>query len=203
MTEISVIIPVYNVEKYLERCLDSVLRQTFDNLEILCVNDCSPDNSLIILQEYAKKDSRIKIFTHDKNKGLSASRNTGLRNATGKFIYFLDSDDWIEDDFLKKMHTAITKNNQKAVCSTNILYAYEDSSVKPLMKRNFSDVIKPYSMSCQMAWSWLLEKDFIDKFDVVFPEDLKYEDLYFFHVIIRNLENVYIINTATYYHYEN
>ena len=101
MPKVSVIIPVYNVEKYLGECLDSVLRQTLRDIEIICVNDGSTDGSADILAEYAQKDSRIKIVTQP-NGGLSAARNAGMDAATSKYIYFLDSDDWIVDDAMEK-----------------------------------------------------------------------------------------------------
>lgn len=95
--KISVIIPVYNVEKYLEKCLDSVINQTYKNLEIICINDGSPDNSHTILEEYAKKDERI-IVINQENAGVSAARNHGLDIATGEYIAFVDSDDWLEPE---------------------------------------------------------------------------------------------------------
>lgn len=203
MNTVSVIIPIYNVEKYLERCLDSVVNQTYKNLEIICVNDCSPDDSCKIVKEYIKKDKRIQLLNREKNGGLSAARNSGLEVATGEYIYFLDSDDWIDSDFLEKMHNAITKENQKAVCCTNIINVFEDGTMKPLLKRDFKEKLVPYSRTCQMAWSWILKKSFLDEFDTVFPVGLKYEDLYFFNVIIRSLDKIYAINTTTYYHFEN
>ena len=95
MPKISVIIPCYNVENYIGECLDSVINQTFEDVEILCINDGSTDNTLSILEGYAKKDNRIKIFSQ-KNQGLSASRNLGLDKSKGDYIFFLDSDDYIE-----------------------------------------------------------------------------------------------------------
>ena len=95
MVKISVIIPVYNVENYLEESLDSIINQTFTDLEIICVNDGSTDNSPSILNNYANKDSRINIINQE-NKGLSAARNSGLDVATGDYIYFFDSDDILE-----------------------------------------------------------------------------------------------------------
>ncbi|HFI0458074.1 TPA: glycosyltransferase family 2 protein [Streptococcus suis] len=94
---ISVIIPIYNVEKYLERCLDSVVNQTFTNLEIILVNDGTPDGSVAIAEAYQEKDKRIKLI-HQENAGLSEARNTGIVAATGDYIAFLDSDDWLELD---------------------------------------------------------------------------------------------------------
>lgn len=104
MTRFSVIIPVYNVESYLRECLDSVLCQTFQDWEAICVNDGSSDNSLAILDEYAAKDSRFKVVSQT-NGGLSAARNTGMDNASGEYIVFLDSDDWIEYNTLEILET--------------------------------------------------------------------------------------------------
>ena len=198
MPEISVIIPVYNVEKYIARCLDSVINQTFKDIEIICVDDCSPDNSKEIIKKYP-----VKLIERKINGGLSAARHTGLYEAEGRYIYFLDSDDWIAPDFLEKMYNAIEKYGQKAVCTTNILYAYEDGSTKPFLQRDFDEGFFLYTKACQMAWSYLLRKDFLDEFEVIFPLGLKYEDLYFYHVLIRGIEPIYIINNATYYHFEN
>lgn len=100
---VSVIIPVYNVEKYLRECLDSVVKQTRKDIEIICVNDGSTDGSLEILQEYAEKDRRIKVISQE-NKGLSGARNTGVRYARGEYIYFLDSDDYIELDAMEYLY---------------------------------------------------------------------------------------------------
>lgn len=202
MSKISVVIPIYNVEKYLARCLDSVINQTFKDLEIICVNDCSPDNSTIILNDYIKKDDRIRIINREKNGGLSAARITGLKNAKGKYIYFLDSDDWIKEDFLEKMYSKANELNLNALCCTNILNVFPDGTKKQFISRP-DDGFVDYTNSCQMAWSWLLRRDFLERFDTIFPVGLKYEDLYFFHVIIRNLEKVYITNSTQYYHFEN
>lgn len=103
MSKVTIIIPVYNVEKYLEKCLNSVICQTLKDIEIICVNDGSTDNSQQILKEYAQKDERIKIVDK-KNGGLSSARNAGLDAATGEYCYFLDSDDWIELNTLEKLY---------------------------------------------------------------------------------------------------
>jgi glycosyltransferase involved in cell wall biosynthesis len=100
---ISVIIPVYNVEKYLSQCLDSILGQTFTDFELLLVDDGTPDNSGLICDEYAEKDYRIRVF-HQKNLGASASRNIGIDNAKGEYIVFVDSDDYVEEDYLSHLY---------------------------------------------------------------------------------------------------
>jgi len=108
---ISVIIPVYNVAQYLPSCLDSILEQTIDNLEILCINDASPDNSNTILKRHADKDSRITIFRHENNSGLAAARNTGIDAAKGEYIFFLDSDDILfSPDSLSRLYSIAKEN---------------------------------------------------------------------------------------------
>ena len=110
MVKISVIIPVYNVEKYLKECLDSVINQSFEDMEIICVNDGSSDSSPEILDEYQKTDSRIKIITQE-NRGAAAARNIGLDNATGKYIYFMDGDDYLDLDALERLYEISNERN--------------------------------------------------------------------------------------------
>lgn len=115
--KVSIIVPVYNVEKYLERCLESLINQTYKNIEIIIINDGSTDNSLRILKEYERIDSRIKLIDKN-NEGLSQTRNVGINISTGEYITFVDSDDWIELDFLKKMINLIEESNgDVAICS--------------------------------------------------------------------------------------
>lgn len=120
MPKISVIIPVYNTEKYLAECLDSVINQTFKDFEIICINDGSPDNSAIILSEYAQKDSRIKVITQ-ANQGLSAARNAGLDAAQGEWITLLDSDDALPNYALEVLYNIAEKSGCKIAASRNRL----------------------------------------------------------------------------------
>ena len=105
MAKISVIIPVYNTEKYLRRCLDSVCNQTLSDIEIICINDCSTDNSLEILREYSAKDERVKVIDFKKNKGAAVARNIGIDEAQGECLGFVDSDDFVDLDFSEKLYT--------------------------------------------------------------------------------------------------
>lgn len=114
--EVSVIVPVYNVEKYLSKCLDSILNQTFKNFEIICVNDCSPDRSWDILTEYANKYPNIvKILKNDKNMGLGLTRNKGIENAKGKYLLFIDSDDYIKKDYIQTYYECAEAESVDAV----------------------------------------------------------------------------------------
>ncbi len=110
MAKVSVIVPVYNVEKYLEECIESLINQTLTDIEIICINDGSTDNSLKILEELQKKDNRIKII-NQKNSGVSSARNNGIENATGEYIGFVDSDDWIDSDYYEKLYNTAKKYN--------------------------------------------------------------------------------------------
>lgn len=112
---VTIVIPIYNVEKYLFRCLDSALSQTLKNIEFICVEDASKDNSLRILDEYADKDNRIRIFRNECNKGLSYNRNLGIANARGKYVYFLDSDDTIELEAMSILYDAAEKYSADVV----------------------------------------------------------------------------------------
>ena len=112
---ISIIIPVYKVEPYLRKCLDSVVQQTYRNLEIILVDDGSPDSCGAICDEYATKDERITVI-HQENKGLSAARNAGLDIATGDYIQFVDSDDWIEPDALATVLSIAEDHHVDIVC---------------------------------------------------------------------------------------
>lgn len=116
---ISVIVPVYNVEKYLYRCLHSIYEQTYNNIEVILVDDGSTDSSLQLLREYTKKDSRFKVI-HQKNMGLSAARNTGIRYSKGEYLTFIDSDDYVTHDYIEYMYGLLERDNfssRLALCS--------------------------------------------------------------------------------------
>jgi len=176
MSEISIIIPVYNVEQYLERCLDSVLSQTFDDWEAICVNDGSPDNSLSILDKYASKDSRIRIISQ-KNQGLSMARNNGLKEVQGKYVCFLDSDDFIDKNFLLDLYNEAIKTNADVVM-TSTKYVTERNSSQDSLKNNvltsFAQKISvlPHGSCCNK----LYKQAFLLNNKLQFPKGLYWED---------------------------
>lgn len=123
MPKISVIVPVYNVEKYLHRCVDSILAQTFTDFELLLVNDGSKDSSGVICDEYAAKDSRVKVF-HKENGGVSSARNLGLDNAKGEWVTFVDSDDWVSNTMYEAMFDKVLSEDAEAVyCDIKMCFA--------------------------------------------------------------------------------
>lgn len=207
MSKVSVIIPIYNVEEYLEKCLDSVINQTYKDLEIICVNDCSPDNSAEILQRYAEKDSRIKIVNREKNGGLSAARNSGLDIATGEYVYFLDSDDWIDDNYISCMVDAATASGAEVVVNTNILSHYPDKIEQHFPTRTFNNISHSFVDAKEAilsliwnTWAHLWKKSFLDRIHARFPEGYILEDQYFQAVTFVHLEKVYVIRDSV-YHY--
>lgn len=210
MPKVSVIIPIYNVELYLSQCLDSVCHQTFSDIEIVCVNDCSPDNSLEILQKYAQKDKRIKIINREKNGGLSAARNTGLGQATGVYVYFLDSDDWIDADYIEHMVKAAETAQVDIVLNTNIFYEFEGQSPAsrqhlPYLAANY--VENAYLPSQENIYNvmWnscchFFKRDLLLKYNLKFPEGYTSEDLYFQAITYPYTDKIYVIRSGR-YHY--
>ena len=127
--KISIIVPIYKVEKYLNRCVDSIINQSWQNLEIILVNDGSPDNSGIICDEYTKKDHRVRVI-HKTNGGISDARNAGIEIATGDYIGFVDSDDFIHSEMFRDLYERMRKHNADIVqCSYRI--AVDDKFIDP------------------------------------------------------------------------
>ena len=187
-TLLSVIIPVYNVEKYLAQTLDSVINQTYKNLEIICVNDGSKDNSRNILEEYKNKDSRI-IIVDQENQGLAAARNTGLKHFTGELVAFLDSDDWLELDFYEKLIERLALDNSDiAVGETHYVYSDRISQTDWVNDFTFykthKDILESieekqniiYACAC---WNKIYRADLIKDNNLEFPYGLFIEDVPF------------------------
>ncbi len=187
MPKVSVIIPIYNVEKYLPKCLNSVINQTLSDIEIVCVNDGSTDDSGKVLDKYAKKDKRIKVITQ-KNQGLAVSRNNGLSKCEGDYVYFLDSDDYIDKHTLKILTDAIINDKSDMAqghikcfgkVSTDVL-TRKQKGFDWYMKKTGIYTVQPdirkdlTVVSCNK----LYKKSIIDKYDIRFPVGLINEDEY-------------------------
>lgn len=175
LPEISIIVPVYKVEKYLRRCIDSILAQTFKNFELILIDDGSPDNCGKICDEYAEKDKRIVVI-HKKNEGCSAARNDGLKISKGKYIGFVDSDDTIESTMYEEMYNLIEKENFDVVhCDIFTINLLENTKyIFKFKKPNYSPTV----------WSKLFKKELIQKYKIEFPlnahmgEDLSFTEKY-------------------------
>lgn len=206
---VSIIIPVYNVEKYLKKCLDSVINQSYKNLEIICVNDGSRDLSKDILEQYKQKDDRI-IIVNKKNGGLSSARNAGLDIATGEYCYFLDSDDWIELNAIDILVDKISNNDVDVVVhEVNNVCADNDSTqlakecenwLKSFTKPSgIYPVPKAISKSIpSITWNKLYKMSIINKYNCKFIEGLINEDEAFIWTYMIHCKNYYYLDVALY-----
>lgn len=206
MEKITIIIPVYNVEVYLKEAIESVIKQTYQNLEILLIDDGSTDSSGEICDEYARKDSRIQVF-HQANRGLSGARNTGLKNATGTYIMFLDSDDKFELDACQIMYNAI-KDSDADYIIANYINIDEDGTKweNPVFKKDkypaFELSIKDYEKSFYImnsaVWNKIFRKSFLDSLQIEFIERLPAEDAIFTTYCFIKSQHVYYIPDIIY-----
>lgn len=210
MPIVSVIVPVYNCEKYLAQCLDSVINQTLKDIEIICVNDASTDNSFKILADYVKRDCRIKLINFENNKGVSAARNSALDIANGEYIYFLDSDDWIENDYLDVMVKTINKTNSQIVMNRN-MFSFANGELLPynfqkgqynISDNSYIDIEKDTHNVFFGVCSKLYASNLIKEYNIKFPEGYVYEDNYFHYITFAYAEKIYFFNGSPYYYRE-
>ena len=150
---ISLVIPIYNVEKYLADCLTSCINQTLHNIEIICVNDCTLDNSRAITEDFARRDSRIKIIDHEKNKGLGAARNTGLTHAQGEYVWFVDSDDYIAENACQLLYDTACLHQVDILCF-DAISVNESNNIYEVCEA-FINWPKNVTISMQKEWKKL------------------------------------------------
>ena len=204
-SKISVIIPVYNVEKYIEKCLSSILSQTYKNTEILCILDGPEDNSSSIVKSFAHDDKRIKIF-EQCHKGAAAARNIGLDNASGEFIFFLDSDDWVNPNSLEILYTAIQAHRTPIVSGNISVYNEIEDTYHPYKNRRMTGKIHLTYANFKklevVIWNKLYR---ISAFKGVrFVPGLKAEDEdFYWQIFSRNREVYAIPDTVTVYRKRN
>ena len=193
MTKVSVIVPFNNVENYISKCLTSLIYQSLEDIEIICINDASSDNSENIVSEYASKDFRIKMLSTPKMSGQGYARNMGLKIATGEYIGFVDADDWIEREMFEKMYNRATiQNTDITMCKatlyddkTNEYIQDEYYNLKPLEKytsESFSAIdTKDEILNINVVlWNKIYRREFLLSTGEMFPEGFIYEDLPFF-----------------------
>lgn len=214
--KISVIIPVFNAEKYLSKCLDTIILQTYKNLEIICINDGSTDCSGQILNEYAQKDSRI-IVLNQQNSGQSIARNKGLEIATGEFVSFIDSDDWVSLSLYQKFVNALKLvNSDIDIYMFNADIFLKDQSLSDVKLKHVFELavwkIKPEKLLYSVAdcsnpfdgnmavWNKIYKKSYLDFLNLKFEENLIFEDKVFHFESFLRTQKIYINNDAL-YHY--
>lgn len=200
MMKISVIVPVYNTENYLKRCLDSLVNQSLKDIEIIIINDGSQDNSQLIIDEYTKKHKNIYGYKKD-NGGMSSARNMGLTKANGEFIAFVDSDDYIDKNALKKMYEKAKKDNLDIVVCDSV-NVYEDGK-KEYIHSNLhysKNDIYNYIIAPPMACTRIFKKEVFNK--VKFKEGIFYEDLELVPSLISVTTKVGFIEEGLYYYFQ-
>ena len=198
MAKVSVIVPVYNVEGYLEKCLDSLVKQTLKDIEIIVVNDGSTDNSLEIAKKFEKKYFDILKVYSKKNGGLSDARNYGLKYAKGKFVAFVDSDDYVKDDMFLKMYNYAIKNDLDVVVSDTII---KGDSSEYVLKSNLnysSEALKNYVIAYPMACIRMIRKEILKGFE--FKKGIFYEDLEAMPSLVLRTSKIGFIDYAGYYY---
>lgn len=204
--KISIIIPIYNVEKYLKRCLDSVVNQTYKYIEIILVNDGSPDNCGKICDEYAKIDSRIKVI-HKENGGLSSARNAALDIVSGEYIMFVDSDDWISENSLEQLNEYINMDYD----IINFKFSFVEEKTENIIEFNgrtensyecdlLSYIDKLFSGELDFfIWNKLYKRDLFD--GVRFPEGRNYEDLATIYKLYFKAKSIIVTDYTLYYYW--
>lgn len=205
MNLISVIIPVYNVKKFLKKCVNSVSSQSYTNLEIILVNDGSTDGSELICNECGEEDSRVKII-HKKNGGLSEARNVGTENATGNFIFYLDSDDYIKPECIELLYQA-SKKYEADIVQSNFYYEYSDHLLYDNILRNTDKVFNREEAIKELleqkiiknfAWGKLIKADIAK--NTLFPRGKYFEDTFWkFYIIHECTKYVALAKPMVYY----
>lgn len=208
MAEISLIVPVYKVQKFLPRCVSSVLRQSFSDFELILVDDGSPDGCPAMCDDYAAQEDRIHVI-HQENGGLSAARNAGLdwvmENSESAWIMFLDSDDWLHRDCLKRLHDAARQGNaQLAVCSfLRVSDQQEDKSLGDIHPQILSpeQAYREYYSGCMTACCKLIARNIME--EIRFPLGKLHEDAFVTHRMVFSAEKLAVLPEELYYYYFN
>ena len=190
MPKVSLIIPVYNVENYIEKCLNSVVNQTLKDMEVIIVNDGSKDLSKQKIQKYLEKYPWIK-YLEKENGGLSDARNYGMPYATGKYIAFLDSDDYVEKTMYEEMYNIAEKENADMV-DCDFVWEYPNRKRKDIgeIYKNKKEIIE----KCRVvAWNKIIKREILEKTKIKFPVGLRYEDMEFFYKLVPYINKVSFI----------
>lgn len=200
---ISVIIPVYNVKPFLVECLDSVINQSYSNLEIIIVDDGSNDGSEKICDEYKLKDNRIKVI-HKENGGSSSARNTGIDCCLGNFITFIDSDDYIHKDMIKILYDDIKNNDaDMAICDYSNNYDLEVKNKKDIklfynLEEILGNLYNEYNICFGTPWGKLYKKNLFN--EIRYPLNKKYEDTFIIHRVYGHVKNLVFSNNTLYFY---
>lgn len=204
---VSIIIPVYNAEQYLDRCIQSILAQSYGDIEVLLINDGSTDNSKQICNDYADRDYRIKAV-HQKNRGVSSARNHGIKLARGKYVTFVDGDDWLENGAIENMtnlmeefRTDSVRTRCNIVAANSIKALSEDVASGKYEEKNLKHLQYVAATGGMHCYSWLLmiKADLLKRHKIIFPVGVSMmEDAWFYQDMLKQIDSIYISNCITY-----
>lgn len=201
MTKVSVIVPVYNVEKYIDRCIKSLINQSFKDYEIVIVNDGSRDNSQKIIDKYVKKYPEKIVSYIKENGGVSSARNYGINNARGKYLTFVDSDDYVSKDYLKLLYDKITENDNDMVFSDVYKKKNDVTEVMMGLRSENIDIHKNALISLPATWNKMYKKSLFTNNNIIYPEEIRLgEDLATITKLILHAKNIGYVNTPIYYY---
>ena len=202
-SKVSIIVPVYNVEEYLEKCLSSICNQTYTNLEIIIVDDGTKDRSGEIADKINAKDDRV-IVVHKANGGVSSARNVGLKKATGDYIVFVDSDDYLEKDYVEYYVSIIEETNADVICGLNHFSVWNpkvnnDNSFYSL--DNISAMVDIYTEKINVAvWNKMYSRDLIIRENIIFDENIWYGEGMLFNIeLLQKAKNIVVANKKVYH----
>ncbi len=186
MPKVSVVVPFYNVENYIEKCLDSLSKQTLKDMEVIIVNDGSLDKSYQIAEKYVKNFPEIFRYYRKENGGLSDARNFGINHAKGEYIAFLDSDDYVELDTYELMYNKAVKSGSDYI-ECDFIWEYNNKSIidKSIRFKNKKEMLMYARV---VAWNKLIKKELLDKTNIKFPKGLIYEDVEFFYKLLPHIK---------------
>ena len=208
LLKVSVIVPVYNVSEYIERCWDSIRNQTYKNIEVLFVDDCGTDDSVAKLEGYLATEDTVdaRILHHSRNRGLSAARNTGLEAATGEYVYFLDSDDDITADCIEMLVSPLREKRYDFVVGDYSVVGeggYSPLSLSTGAIETQEEVLRTYAAGewYVMAWNKLCRRDFLIENNLFFKEGLIHEDVLWTFKVACKANNIYIVKHPVYNYY--
>ena len=193
MPKISIVVPVYNVEKYIDRCLKSLVNQTLQDIEIIIVNDGSQDKSEEIIEKYVKENHNKIKYYEKSNGGLSSARNYGIEYATGEYIAFLDSDDYVETNMYEEMYNLAKKENADMV-ECDFIWEWEFGKKIFDKRREYKTKEDMMKRPRVIAWNKIYKREILNKNKIRFPDELIYEDLEFFLKLLPHLNIISYIN---------
>ena len=206
MPKFSIVVPVYNVEKYITDCLNSLINQTLGDFEVICVDDCGKDKSVEIIKDFIAKDSRIRLVHHESNQGLSEARNSGIKVAKGDYIICVDSDDWVQPELLELVNKAFEDHDVESVWFNARTIVEKTGNWSPLfhpriflLKEGWMNITaENFHLFPDVAWNKAFRRDVFEKYNLMYTKGIYFEDAEFHLRAFTNIKRIYYLNTILY-----